>query len=659
MPASSIRNSRLAFAPGLMLLAGVVGAGAGLGAAVLILSIDLVAAGAHRLALLPGLGRAWMFLTVPAGIWLAWRLTAWFAPEVAGHGVPQIIAALTVRGGHIRPRVAPLKIVATALTIGGGGSAGREGSIAQIGATLGSVAGLAARLGEPEVRALVAAGAGAGIAATFNAPIAGMFFAMEVVLQDLSIRHLHTVIVAAVVGAVVSHSLIGEALTFQVPTYSLDDPWQLLLYGVLGLVVVGLAIFYIEGLDWWSERVGRVASWVRPLLLGLGIAAIGFLLPEVLGTGQVAVDAILSQRIDAAWWILGLAAVGKAVTTPMTLGARGAGGIFMPSLFIGAAAGSAFAQVATPFWPVSTLNPGAFAVVGMAAMFAAVARAPLTSILIVFEITGDYGLVLPLMAAVAVATFLANQLHPESAYTSPLLRMGIHGVRMDHIDLLDTVAVGDLGLRPPVVVSPDATLGEAEGILRRHRLHGAPVIENGRLIGLIAESDILRAGGPSDQVTVREAMTPDPVSVTTEMPVSAVLERMAALGIGRLPVVDPEDPGRLLAMFRREDAIAAYHLALGRAARRDRLPERVRRRRTPGTGFFEFTIPPDSVADGRKIKEVPWPEGCIVVSIHRGHDLLVASGDVELRAGDAVTAFGDEPARRRLLERLGAGAAPA
>ncbi len=642
-------------AAGLLLLSLLVGAGAGAGAAALIYSLEFVGRLTMRVADAPFVNGWWMFVTIPIGMFLAWLITALFAPEVAGHGVPQIIAALTVRGGYIRARVPLLKTIATALTIGSGGSAGREGSIAQIGAGLGSIVARASRIPEPEMRALVAAGAGAGIAATFNAPIAGMFFAMEVILRDMSVRYLHTVVAASVAGAVVSHTLIGDELTFRVSGYSLDDPWQLGLYALLGFISVGLAYLFIEGLDHTVTGLERLPGWVRPVLFGLIVASVGFWLPDVLGTGQSFIQLVLSEEIQKTWWIFGLLAIGKVITTSFTLGGKGAGGIFMPSLFIGATAGAAFAQLSGGLWHHSALETGAFALVGMAAVFAGVARAPLTSILIVFEVTGDYGLVMPLMLAVAISTFLADRFHPESAYTSPLVRMGIHTVQMSHVDLLDTVRVRDLGLLPPVTVPPDMTLGEVRGILQRERLHGVPVVDGDRLVGLVTETDILRAGGPSDQVTAGDAMMRDPATVTGDMPVSETLERMAALGVGRLPVVADDDPHRLVAMFRREDAINAYHMALGAAARQDRLPERTRTRRSASTEFFEFEIGENSPAAGRTIREVPWPEGCIVVSINRGNDLLVASGDQVLKPGDAITVFGDETARRRLAERLGGG----
>lgn len=636
----------------LLLLALITGTGAGVGAAILIFAIDLVGRVTTRVADVPFLTDWWMFLTIPIGMFLAWGLTALFAPEVAGHGVPQIIAAITVRGGNIRARVAPLKAVATALTIGSGGSAGREGSIAQMGAGFGSQIARAARRAEPEVRALVAAGAGAGIAATFNSPIAGMFFALEVILRDLSIRYLHTVVVAAVAGAVVSHTLIGEELTFRLSPYSLDDPWQLVLYALLGLVTMGIAILFIEALDFWEVGFKRLPSWVRPLLFGLLVAGIGFFLPEVLGTGQSHIEQVLRAELEKAWWFFALLAVAKLLATSITLGGKGAGGIFMPSLFMGAAAGSAFAQLSALVWTGSPIDTGAFALVGMAATFAGVARAPFTAILIVFEVTGDYGLVIPLMLAVAISTFLAEQFHPESAYTSPLLRMGIHTARTDHVDVLETVKVGDLTLGPPVTVGPDDTLGEVTGTLQRHRLHGVPVVDDHRLVGVITEYDILRAGGPSDQATAEDAMTPDPVTVTGELSVSETLERMAALGVGGLPVVAASDPHRLVAMFSREDAVAAYHYALGTAQRRERLRERLGTRRSETTTFFEFDVREDSPVNGRMIREVAWPEGCIVVSIHRGNELHIASGDQVLKPGDQLIVFGDDVAQHRLSERL-------
>ena len=638
--------------PRLMALSGLVGIGAGLGAVLLIKAIAGVGRVAEELRDTVSLGRASVFLVLPVGIWLAWRITAWFAPEVSGHGIPQIIAALAIRGGHIRARVMGLKTVATALTIGSGGSAGREGSIAQIGSSIGSWVARLAQLNENDVRVLVAAGAGAGISATFNAPIAGMFFAMEVILREFSSRHIHTIVVASVAGAVTSRSLIGEELTFVVPAYRLDDPRQLLLFGVLGVVTVAAAWFYLVSLDWFEVRPGQLPPWLRPLLLASVVATIGMFRPEILGAGQDFVGEVLRGAIDYAWWTLALLALLKAVATAATLGGKGSGGIFMPSLFIGATTGFGFALLVDPIWNISTINPGAFALVGMAATFSAVARAPLTSILIVFEITGDYGLVLPLMVAAAISTILAGRVRPESAYTAPLARMGIHPVSGGVTDLLDTVLVENVVRRTLVSVAPTDTLGEVQATMQHNRLQGVPVAVDGTLLGIVAASDVMRAGGPSDQVTAADIMTPNPATVTLRTPVSEALERMAALGVGRLPVVDESDATRLIAMFRREDVVTAYHQALGATARARTHIDQLRARTDSNARFFELAIAAGSLADGRPISEIPWPEGCVIVSVHRGSRLLVPNGSTVIRAGDAIPAFGSDEALHRLVERL-------
>jgi CIC family chloride channel protein len=627
-----------------------------LGAVVLIKAIDIVGAISSGLGESLSLGRFWPVLTLPIGIWISWRLTSWFAPEAAGHGVPQIIAAIAVRGGNVRARLMLVKTVATGVTIGSGGSAGREGSIAQIGSSIGAWLGRVARLREDDVRVLVAAGAGAGISATFNAPIAGMLFAMEVILQEFALRHVHTIVVASVVGAVVSRTVIGDDLTFEVSPYALDDPRQLVLFAILGLAAVASAWLFLTALDWFELAPERLPSWIRPLILGGAVAVLGLIRPEVLGTGQAFVGSILRNEAGLAWWTLGLLAVFKAIATSATLGGRGAGGIFMPSLFIGATTGSGVAAVLSNVWRWSEIQAGAFALVGMAATFSAVARAPLTSILIVFEITGDYGLVLPLMIATVISTILAGRVHPESAYTASLTRMGIHPVHSGVTDLLDTVRVGDIVTDgSPARVDLASTLGEVEGVLIRSHLRGVPVISDGRLVGIVAQSDIVRAGGPSDQMTAADVMTPNPATVNPETRVSDALERMAALGIGRLPVVDANDPGRLIGVFRREDVIAAYHQALSVTARASTVPGRVGARTTGDAVFSEMTIPPGSVADGRPVSEIPWPEACLLVSVFRGTEQLVPSGMTVLHAGDAITVFGGREANRRLLERLTIG----
>jgi CIC family chloride channel protein len=317
----------------------------------------------------------------------------------------------------------------------------------------------------------------------------------------------------------------------------------------------------------------------------------------------------------------------------------------MPSLFMGSAVGTGFALLVSQVWP-SPIETGAFAVVGMAAMFAVVGRAPLTAILMVFEVTGarDYQLILPLMLTATLGTFLAERFHPDSIYSLILGHMGIKVRQTGEVDLLDTIEVGTTG---------DA-LGEVEERLHRTRSHGLPVLEDGRLVGIITLSDIARAG--SNQHTVAEVMTSRPATVVPSTPVSTALERMAVLGVGRLPVVSEDDPERLVGVFRREDAVHAYHEALTANTDIELHRARLAQRTDPGAGYYEFRVPPGSMADGRAIREVAWPEGSTLVSIRREREVQVPSGDTVLRRGDVVTAFGTITSKDRMIERLNAGA---
>ncbi len=652
------------------LIASLVGFLVGVGTWLLVLAIRVVSDGVDRLEkTIPG-GRTWLVVVaVPVGILVAWWIARRFAPEVAGDGVPEATAALAVRGGYLATKTIPLKILATAFTLGSGGSGGREGPIVQVGSTIGSSVARRFHLGEDQIRSLVAAGAGAGIGASFNAPVAGMLFAMEVILRSFSVRHLSAVVVASVVAAVTSQRLVGRELSIQAAVYEVKDPRELFLYAGLALAVVVVAVLFLRLIGWsegLAERLERPAV-LRPLGMALGVAAIGLVEPRALGTGQRFVTDLLvnQQRFDVAgsaqlvWWVLGALALAKIVATSFTLASGGSGGAFMPSLFIGAALGTAFAQLIQPLWTVTNLNPGAFAVVGMAAMFAAVARAPLTAILIVFEVTGarEYTLVLPLMLAATVATFLTERFHRESVYTMPLVRRGIRLVQTSEVDLLDTVSVRDVMTQSKAVARTDWSLAKAQEEMDYHRYHGLPVVdEQDRLVGIISVTDILRAGGPLDDVKVEQAMTRKPVTVGPSTPVSQALERMAVLGVGRLPVVDDRDSTRLVGMFRREDAVRAYHHALGSSTDQQLARDRLRRRTEPGALYYDFRIPPGSVADGKAIREVAWPEGSTLVSIRRGRDVLVPAGNTVLRAGDVVTAFGTRSSRERMIERLNAGA---
>ncbi len=644
---------------GFLAIAALVGVGVGVGAAALVTLVEWM-----QEFLLPFAideGRAWIFLTVPTGFVIAWLLAKRLAPEVAGDGVPQAVAAMEVQGGRMRARIIPLKILATAMTVGGGGSAGREGPIVQIGAAIGSVVSKRFNLGEDQIRSLVAAGAGAGIGATFNAPIAGMLFALEVILFSFAVRHMSAIVIASVTAAVTTQSLVGDELAIRAGVYELGDPRELLLYAGLAVVVVAVGILFLRllgGLERFVRPREASLGLLRPVLAGLLVAGLVFVEPGVFGTGQAVTNRLLAGEVSEVWWVLILLALAKVGATALTLSSGASGGAFMPSLFTGAAVGTGFALLMEPVWGISSLNSGAFAVVGMAAMFAVVGRAPLTAILLVFEVTGarDYQLILPLMLTATLATFLAERFHPDSVYSMALKSMGINVRRTGEVDVLDTIDVSAVMTPPAVIAAPDDDLGELGLRLHKHQSHGAPVVENGRLVGIVTISDIARSGSAESGRRVGEAMTPRPATVTPTTRVSRALERMAALGVGRFPVVAEDDPDKLMGMFRREDAVRAYHEALTAATDVELHRARLAQRTAAGAGYYDFRVPPRSIADGRAIREVSWPEGSTLVSIRRERDVMVPSGDTVLLRGDLITAFGTPTSKERMIQRLNAGA---
>jgi CIC family chloride channel protein len=639
---------------GFLAMSALVGVGVGLGAAALIFLVDWL-----EEVFLPFANQPWIFLSVPTGFLFAWFLAKRFAPEVAGDGVPESVAALEVHGGRMRGRIIPLKILATVATVGMGGSAGREGPIVQVGAAVGSVISRRFKLGEDQVRSLVAAGAGAGIGAAFNAPIAGMLFALEVILSSFAARHMSAIVIASITAAVTTRSIVGDELELQTNVYQLQSPNELILYFGLALVVVAVGLLFlgmVGRLDGFLRPRARALGFLRPLAAGLLVAGLIFFEPRLFGTGQSVINELLAGGDgSSAWWALIGLALGKAVATSLTTTSGASGGAFMPSLFMGAAVGTGFALLVSEVWP-SPVESGAFAVVGMAAMFAVVGRAPLTAILMVFEVTGarDYQLILPLMLTATLGTFLAERFHTDSIYSMMLRHMGIKVRKTGEVDLLDTIQVGSVMATSPMVCSTSDAVAEVEETLHRTRSHGLPVVEDGRLVGVITLSDIARAD--SGEKTVAEAMTHRPATVVPTTPVSTALERMAVLGVGRLPVVAEDDPARLVGVFRREEAVRAYHEALTANTDMELHRARLAQRTDPGAGYYEFRIPPGSMADGHAIRDVAWPEGSTLVSIRRDRQVEVPTGDTVLKRGDVVTAFGTVASKERMIERLNAGA---
>lgn len=623
--------------------------------------MEFIAHLVERADVIAGFGKWMVVASVPAGLLAAWLMDRWFGPGVSGGGVSETMVGVNLEGGHISSKVVAPKIVATATTLGTGGSGGREGPIVLIGGAIGSWLGRYTGFGLDQVKSFVAAGAGAGIGASFNAPIAGMMFALEVVLSSFAIRHISAIVVTSVAAAVTTHTLVGEETFLRSPSYTLGDPRQLFLYAILALLAVLFGTLFLRVLDLTSiTRLSeRIPRWIVPVLMGVSVGLMGVVYPEALGTGQGFLAGLLGGASGSyVWWALFIIAALKSVTTALTRKGGGSAGTFMPALVIGGAVGAGFALLVDPLWNFSRIDVGAFALVGMAAALAATARAPLTAVILVFEVTGGYGLVLPLMLAAALATFVSERIEPDSGYTKSLARHGIRLPKAEDIDLLDTVDVGEVMSNVDVVATPDMTLSEFSTLLDQTRHHGMPVVRKGKLVGIISVTDLERAGGPTDDVTVGDVMTDSPITVTPQLPVSAALARMASLGLGRLPVVADDDPKHLVGMFRRESVVKAYHHALGVSTGKQMYRERVKVRNQPGAAFFEAVLRRGTPIIGWAVKDVPWPESATLVSIRRGTSVLIPHGHTILEVGDALTLFGTGESREQLGYLLEPGQDP-
>jgi CIC family chloride channel protein len=363
------------------------------------------------------------------GVTAAWAMVASLRGRQGGENVAALQLAVARRGGRIAARPALVRTAASAVTLGAGGSAGSEGPVAVLGATVGSMLGRAFRFDAERIKVLVGAGAAAGISASFNAPLAGAFFALEEVLGSLAVAAFPPVVVSSVVAAVVSRAVLGDHPAFAIPVeYGFTLRREILFfYPLLGLLAGLVAVAFVRcffGVGAWAGRL-RVPPPVLPLaggaLVGLMVWASG---GALVGYGHLGIRLEVFGRM--AWTTLALLAVGKIVATALTLGSGGSGGVFTPSLFIGAATGGAFGVALDTLFPGLGLAPEAYALVGMGAVVAAATHAPITAILIVFEMTNDYAIMLPLMLCTVIATVVARHVEPDSLYSGWLRRRGEH-----------------------------------------------------------------------------------------------------------------------------------------------------------------------------------------------------------------------------------------
>lgn len=510
-------------------------------------------------------------IAIPAlGGLIVGLLVYFLAREAKGHGVPEVMEAVALRGGIIRPRVAVIKSLASSICIGSGGSVGREGPIVQIGSSLGSTVGQLFRLSDARIRNLVACGAAGGIAATFNAPLAGAFFALEVLFGEFTVESFGAVVVAAVGASAVGWSVWGNTPAFQVPKYALASTAELPFFALLGVLGCLVGVAFTRCLYWLEDLFDRVPlkEYVKPALGGVLVGVAGLygyregVFPPVWGVGYETIGSVLNGELlgTVVLALLGL----KLLATSLTLGSGGSGGVFAPSLFLGAMLGGAFGVAVQTLIPGTTTNPAAYALVGMGAVFAAASHAPITSIVIVFELTRDYRMILPLMFACGLATVLSRLLSRTSIYTEKLHRRGLHLSLGRDINLLNTVTVGEAMTTDLLTVRPEAKVTEVLDLLQETKHHGFPVAdEQGCLHGVITLQDVRRAiseghrDAPASEVATHRLLVCFPHETLND-----ALRKLGLRDVGRIPVVDPADHQRLLGLITRKNIIEAYNKAL-------------------------------------------------------------------------------------------------
>lgn len=637
------RNSPSAFVAASVVLGVLVG----VGASALVLAIEYVtdlAGLVHERANT----RMTVVAVVVVGMVLTWLVDRLLGPGVAGGGVGEVMTSLSLQGGYLPDRLIPGKILATGLSLGTGGSGGREGPIVLIGAAIGSAFARHSRFGQDEVQALVAAGAGAGIGAVFNAPIAGMLFTLEVLLGSLSLRHLNSVVVVSVAASVTAHAIVGEDSFLRSPAYDLNDPRELVLYALLAVVVVAFGYLFLQLMHLADATGGRLRpGWAKPALAGLMVGIIGLARPEALGTGQEFLRTLL-RSVRPGFSTVGLLvliAIAKIASASLTHGGGGSVGSFMPSMVAGGTIGAAFGLGMANVWTLSAVSPGAYALVGMAAMLTVVVRAPLTAILLVFELTGSYGMVLPLMLTSIIATIIADRIHPGSTYVAALRDKGIHVPQHEDRDVLDTVRVRDVMTWVPTV-TPSHSVAELNELLAETGHHGVPVVDTAGIpVGIVTIADLeaMSHAGEATETPVASVMTRPPITVSPSMPVSAALARMASLGLGRMPVVDTA--GKLIGMFRRDSIVHAYDHALTRSTSNELYRARVNVRAGRHVDFFEITVRAGSPVADQALKDIAWPPEATLVSIRRDQTVLIPRGATVVRMGDELTIYCQIPHR--------------
>jgi len=509
----------------------------------------------------------WQVLLAPtAGGLLVGLFLHFVMPGGRPMGVSNVIEAMALRNGHMRLRDGLAAAFVSVVSLGAGASTGREGPMVHLGASI--AGGITRRLGlSPHLaRTLLGCGVAASVAASFNAPIAGVFFALEVIVGHYALSAFAPVVIASVAGTVICRAHLGAQPAFLLPAFGINSLWEFPAFVVLGAVCAVIAIIFMWSI-FYAERVVDslpVPGWLKPAAGGLAIGAIGVEFPYILGVGYEATDAALNQLFPL--WLLICLIPLKTAATAISLGCRFGGGVFSPSLYLGAMTGGAFGIIAASVFPDLAASHGAYAIVGMSALAAATLGAPISTMLIVFELTGDYQITVAVMVATSIATVIVQQLKGRSFFHWQLENRGLYlrGGRARH--LLQTLTVRDVLAKDFDKIPERTSIAEIKSMFSRLP-HGTFVVVDGddKLVGTISFADLKHIAFDNDLdslINARDVARTQAPAPQLDDTLEAVLALMDVSGEEHLAVVTDAGDRGVLGVIHHGDVLRAYNRAL-------------------------------------------------------------------------------------------------
>lgn len=517
-------------------------------------------------------GETYGFIIIPAIGGLLVGLVIYFgAREAKGHGVPEVMDAMANKGGRIRSRVVIIKTIASALTIGSGGSVGREGPIVQIGSALGSTIGQFLKLPTSWIRTLVACGAAASISATFNTPLAGALFAYELLMPSFAMIGFSAIVISSVIGNVIAIYFMGHHTVFDMSNITaFSHNYELVVFAFLGVFAALVGYVFVKTLHFSEDtfaKISKLPEWFLPVIGGLIVGTLALYSKDLMGVGYGEVPWKSLSSLDQALngtiplKILLYMVVFKIIATSSSVGSGASGGVFAPSLFIGAMLGGIFGYIAQSFYP--DVHIGTYAIVGGGALFAAVGRAPITSTLMILELTRNHSLIVPVMISVIIATEIFAILSKETIYTAKLVRRGLDILGMGSARLATGIRVEKIMGKIEAPIFTDFPIDELLAEFKKTGHDGLLILDsNNELYGIVTRTDYNRyLESRTNKKTVKEICTTNLKKAYPDQTVNEILNMGVISNIARIPVVSPDNEKELLGIIRKESFLKAWEIA--------------------------------------------------------------------------------------------------